>query len=100
MILPVSLTCAQPDRRQPERTSKEAILARESSIWPAFVTDLSRAHDLECTGILLSRREPNHVFDDIEYSITAPVKENNISVENDSLPVVRQAGKSSVQICR
>jgi len=39
--------------------------------------------------ILLSGRQPNYVFDDVEDSIAAPVKENNISFENDSLPVVR-----------
>jgi len=39
-------------------------------------------------GILSSRRQPNYVFDDIENSISPPINEDDISFENDSLPIV------------
>jgi hypothetical protein len=45
-------------------------------------------HFLAYSGSSLSCCKPDYVFDDIENSITAAVKENNISVENDSLPIV------------
>jgi hypothetical protein len=38
---------------------------------------------------LSSCRQTNYVFDDIENSISSPINENNISFENDSLPIVR-----------
>jgi hypothetical protein len=75
MVLPASLSCAQPNGRQLERKIRKAIFARELNI--------------SCGVILLSCRQPNHVLDDIENSVSSPINKDDISFEDDSFPIVR-----------
>ena len=65
--------------------------ARELNIFSDTRRDLSVVHAWVpwCSGILSSCRQANYVFNDIENSVTSPVNENDISFENDSLPIVR-----------
>ena len=44
--------------------------------------------------------EPNHVFDDVEDALCAPVDENDISFENHPFPMFRQTRQASIQINR
>ena len=40
----------------------------------------------------------NHIFNNVEDSLDAPVDENDISFENYALPVFRQPRQASIQI--
>ena len=81
-----SLACRQEARGM----VKETGLNKKSD-------EKTRSRSTPCNWLeLVTRRQTNNVFYDVEDALGAPIDENNVSFENDAFPVFRQAREASI----